>query len=209
MRVLIATSNAGKLRDFAGAAAVHGITVAGLPGFATLPEAVEDGANFEENARKKAEHYSRFAPGELVLADDSGLSVDALGGAPGVHSARFAMADTNPIAAGVARLSLDGANNAKLLCELQTVGESERGASFVCVLSAARDGREVAHFRGEARGVILREARGTMGFGYDPLFYLPELAKSFAELTPAEKAAVSHRGAALRKFLEWARQQAR
>jgi XTP/dITP diphosphohydrolase len=214
MRVLIATSNAGKLRDFAGAAAVHGITVEGLPGFATLPEAVEDGSTFEENARRKAEHYSRFAGGELVLADDSGLSVDALGGAPGVHSARYAMADPNHANqscsdAGVARLSLDQSNNAMLLCKLQSVGEGERGASFVCVLSAARDGREVEHFRGEARGVVLREARGTLGFGYDPLFYLPALAKSFAELTPAEKAAVSHRGAALRKFLEWAREQVR
>jgi XTP/dITP diphosphohydrolase len=217
MRVLIATSNGGKLRDFAGAAAAHGITVEGLPGFATLPKAVEDGATFEENARKKAEHYSRFAPGELVLADDSGLSVDALGGAPGVHSARYAMEEANHPAANescsetaeVVRLKLDRANNAKLLRELRAVAEGERGASFVCVLSAARDGGEVAHFRGEARGVILREARGTMGFGYDPLFCLPALAKSFAELTSTEKAAVSHRGAALRRFLEWAQQQAR
>ncbi len=93
MRVLIATSNQGKLRDFAGAAAIYGITVEGLTDFALLPEAVEDGATFEENARKKAEHYSRFASGELLLADDSGLSVDALGGAPGVYSARYAAAD--------------------------------------------------------------------------------------------------------------------
>ena len=98
MRVLIATSNQGKLRDFAGAAAVYGIAVEGLPDFASLPEAVEDGATFEENARKKAEHYSRFAPGELVLADDSGLSVDALGGAPGVYSARYAAAGREPAA---------------------------------------------------------------------------------------------------------------
>jgi XTP/dITP diphosphohydrolase len=90
MRVLIATSNQGKLRDFAAAAAVHGFTVDGLADFARLPEALEDGATFEENARKKAEHYSRFATGELVLADDSGLSVDALDGAPGVYSARYA-----------------------------------------------------------------------------------------------------------------------
>src|ERR1700687_6388067 len=93
MRVLIATSNQGKLRDFAGAAAVYGIRVEGLANFASLPEAVEDGAPFEENARKKAEHYSRLAPGELVLADDSGLSVDALHGGPGLHSARYAAAD--------------------------------------------------------------------------------------------------------------------
>ncbi len=204
MRVLIATSNQGKLRDFAGAAAVHGITVDGLADFVRLPEAVEDGATFEENARKKAEHYSRFATGELVLADDSGLSVDALGGAPGVYSARYAAVDdvggNDADAAGV-----DMANNAKLLRELDAVAEVQRTARFICVISAARDGREVAHFRGEAVGVILREARGGMGFGYDPLFYVPALAKSFAELAPEEKALVSHRGEALRKFLEWAR----
>ncbi len=209
MRVLIATSNQGKLRDFAGAAAVHGITVDGLADFAKLPEAVEDGATFEENARKKAEHYSRFAAGELVLADDSGLCVDALGGAPGIYSARFAAGDevstdgsagVNVDAAGV-----DAANNAKLLRELEAVADAQRAARFICVISAARDGREVAHFRGEAAGVILREARGGIGFGYDPLFYVPALGKSFAELAPPEKALVSHRGAALRKFLEWAR----
>jgi XTP/dITP diphosphohydrolase len=205
LRVLIATSNAGKLRDFRGAAAVHGIVVEGLRDFSDLPEAVEDGATFEENARKKAEHYSRFAPGELVLADDSGLSVDALGGAPGVHSARYyALPMRESGASCMDRAGIDRANNAKLLRELQTVAEGERGACFVCVISAARDGREVAHFRGEARGVVLRQARGAMGFGYDPLFYLPTLAKSFAELTPGEKSLVSHRGAALRKFLQWA-----
>jgi XTP/dITP diphosphohydrolase len=210
MRVLIATSNQGKLRDFAGAAAAHGDRLEELPGFASLPEAVEDGATFEENARKKAEHYSRFAPGKLVVADDSGLSVDALGGAPGVHSARYAAADglsgSPSDAASFDPANIDSANNAKLLRELEAVAEPERTARFVCVLSAARDGHEAAHFRGEARGTILREARGTMGFGYDPLFYLPALGKSFAELTAEEKALVSHRGAALRSFLEWARQ---
>jgi len=206
MRVLIATSNQGKLRDFAGAAAVHGIEVAGLPGFAGLPLAVEDGATFEENARKKSEHYSRYAPGELVLADDSGLSVEALNGAPGVHSARYAMLDgLNAKKAGIDQAGIDHANNAKLLLELEYISDVDRGASFVCVISAARDGLELAHFRGEAHGTILRQQRGQMGFGYDPLFYLRELGKSFAELTPEEKALVSHRGAALRKFLEWAR----
>jgi XTP/dITP diphosphohydrolase len=200
MRVLIATSNQGKLRDFAGAAAIYGITVSGLADFARLPEAVEDGATFEENARKKAEHYSRFAAGELVLADDSGLAVDALGGAPGVRSARYAAGDA---AGGVGDIDL--ANNAKLLRALEAVAEAQRTARFVCVISAARSGCEVAHFRGEAKGVVLREARGGLGFGYDPLFYLPALGKSFAELTPSEKARVSHRGEALRKFLEWAR----
>src|ERR1035437_3097373 len=206
MRVLIATSNQGKLRDFAGAALVHGITVDPLPNFANLPEAVEDGATFEENARKKAEHYSRFAAGELVLADDSGLSVDALGGAPAVHSARYA-ADEKSAKSDTPEISTnspDAANNAMLLRELQSVAGSNRSARFVCLISAARDGRQVAHFRGEATGVILHAPRGSMGFGYDPLFYLPALGKSFAELTPDEKALVSHRGQALRKFLAWA-----
>ncbi len=220
MRVLIATSNQGKLRDFAGAAALEGIVVDGLANFARLPEAIEDGATFEENARKKAEHYSRFAAGELVLADDSGLSVDALGGAPGVRSARYAADETGTKPAknvetgidaagigmaGVDMAGVDVANNAKLLRELEAVGEAERAARFVCVISAARDGREVAHFRGEATGVILRESRGGKGFGYDPLFCVPSLGKSFAELTPVEKARVSHRGEALRRFLEWVR----
>ncbi len=200
MRVLIATSNQGKLRDFADAAAEHGITVVELADFANLPEAVEDGASFEQNARKKAEHYSRFVPGELVLADDSGLSVDALGGAPGVYSARYAGS------AEVGGNSSDTANNAKLLRELATVAEDQRAARFVCVISAARDGSEVAHFRGEARGVILHRGCGSMGFGYDPLFYFPPLGRSFGDLSPDEKARVSHRGAALRMFLQWARQ---
>ncbi len=199
MRVLIATSNQGKLRDFAGAASVHGITVEGLPDFGKLPEAVENGATFEENARKKAEHYSRFADCEMVLADDSGLLVDALGGAPGVYSARYAADE-------VSGNSSDAANNAKLLRALAGVAVAQRTARFVCVISAAHEGREVAHFRGEASGVILRKARGSVGFGYDPLFYFPSLAKSFAELTPEEKMLVSHRGEALQKFLEWARQ---
>jgi XTP/dITP diphosphohydrolase len=202
MKILIATSNKGKLRDFAGAAQVYGITVEGLPNFSTLPEVVEDGETFEENARKKSEQYSRFVPGELVLADDSGLAVDALQGAPGVYSARYAaVIDTiNDTPAGV-----DAANNAKLLRELELSSDPERTARFVCVISAARNGTEVASFRGEAVGVILREARGSMGFGYDPLFHFPPLGKTFAELTPEEKVRVSHRGAALRKFLEWAR----
>jgi len=218
MRVLIATSNAGKLRDFRAAAAEYGIAVEPLLGFASVPEAVEDGATFEENGRRKAEHYSRYAPGELVLADDSGLAVDALGGAPGVHSARYAESEPGYGGSnGVARADAatndaanqdvankDAANNARLLREMEAISDADRSACFVCVISAARDGAEVAHFRGEARGTVLRAARGTEGFGYDPLFYFPRLGKSFAELTPQEKAAVSHRGTALRKFLEWA-----
>lgn len=196
MRVLIATSNRGKLRDFQAAAASRGVETAGLENFRQLPEVVEDGATFEANARKKAEHYSRFAAGQLVLADDSGLEVDALQGRPGVRSARYASADDGN--------SVDAANNAKLLGELRAVEASQRMARFVCVISAARDGREIASFRGEAAGFILCTPRGDDGFGYDPLFFSPAAGKTFAELTPEEKARFSHRGAALQKFLAWA-----
>ena len=198
-RVLVATSNPGKLRDFAGAAQAHGIEIVPIPGFASLPAVVEDGATFEANARKKAEAYSRAAPGELVLADDSGLEVDALGGAPGVYSARYA-AD-QPHFAG--DNTDDLANNARVLRELRDIPAAKRTARFVCVLAAARDGVTMTTFRGEAEGVILDGPRGESGFGYDPLFFFPRIDKTFAELTPVEKALYSHRGAAFRKFLEW------
>lgn len=198
-RVLIATSNPGKLRDFAAAAAELGIQIAPVPNFQQLPAVAEDGATFEENARKKAAHYSRFAEGELVLADDSGLEVDALGGAPGVHSARYA-------AASGLDNSSDAENNARLLRQLSDVAEAQRNARFVCVIAAARDGGVLATFRGAAEGRILFARRGSGGFGYDPLFYFPALKKTFAELTPEEKATVSHRGQAFRNFLEWFRE---
>jgi XTP/dITP diphosphohydrolase len=200
-RVLIATSNSGKLRDFAGAAKALGIEVSSLPNFSELPSVEEDGATFAANARKKAKHYSRYVSGELVLADDSGLEVDALGGAPGVISARYAVEN------GSAKSS-DAANNAKLLRELTSVPEPKRTARFVCVIAAAKDGRIVGTFRGEANGRILFVPRGRSGFGYDPLFYFRTLNKTFAELTPEEKAGVSHRGKAFAKFLEWAKRDA-
>ncbi len=195
-RVLIATSNSGKLRDFAGAARVHAVAVEAVPGFASLPEVVEDGATFEANARKKAEHYSRYAPGEVVIADDSGLEVDALEGAPGVRSARYAATEEHTN-------SSDEENNALLLRNLDSIEDSRRTGRFVAVIAAARDGRTIATFHGEASGRILRAPRGTQGFGYDPLFFYEPLGKTFAELTPEEKSHVSHRGAAFRKFLDW------
>jgi XTP/dITP diphosphohydrolase len=197
--IFVATSNDGKLRDFAGAAKPYGITVAGIPHFSSLPPVVENGATFEENARKKAEAYSLAVPGELVLADDSGLEIDALGGAPGVHSARYA-AD-QPHAAE--NNTDDEANNARVLRELAGVPPAKRTARFVCVLAVARDGRTLDVFRGKAEGVILDAPRGNNGFGYDPLFYFPQIGKTFAELTAVEKAEYSHRGAAFRAFLAW------
>jgi XTP/dITP diphosphohydrolase len=198
-QILIATSNPGKLRDFAGAAAAHGIEIATIPQFSSLPPVIEDGLTFEDNARKKAEAYSLYVPGNIVVADDSGLEVDALNGAPGVHSARYAadqphLADEN---------TDDEANNARLLRELRKVPPQKRTGRFVCVLAAARDGKTLATFRGVAEGMILDSPRGTNGFGYDPLFYFPEIQKTFAELSAEEKAGYSHRGAAFRQFLEW------
>src|SRR6201997_3511555 len=189
-RVLIATSNPGKLRDFAGAAAVHGIEIAGIPNFSSLPLAVEDGQTFDENARKKAEEYSRYVPGEIVVADDSGLEVDALNGAPGVHSARYAadqphLPEITPD---------DQANNVRVLRELNDVPAERRTGRFVCVLAAARDGVTLATFRGVAEGQILTQPRGNGGFGYDPLFCFPSIGRTFAELSPEEKSRHSHRG---------------
>lgn len=203
-RILIATSNAGKLRDFAGAAARHGVEISGVPGFASLPPVVEDGDTFEANARKKAEEYSVQVPGEIVVADDSGLEVDALNGSPGVHSARYAAPEllgTEPHAAGAN--TDDDANNARVLRELKNVPAPKRTARFMCVLAAARDGKTLATFRGSAEGTILDVPRGSNGFGYDPLFYFPQIQKTFAELSAEEKSLYSHRGAAFRKLLQW------
>jgi len=197
--ILIATSNPGKLRDFAGAAAGYGIEVQTLPNFASLPVVVEDGATFEANARKKAETYSRYAQGRFVIADDSGLEVDALGGAPGVHSARYS-ADDPP---GAENNTGDELNNAKLMREIQHVSADRRSGRFVCVIAAARNGETLAVFEGKAEGIILERPRGFNGFGYDPLFYFPQIDKTFAELSAEEKAQYSHRGAAFRKLLDW------
>ncbi len=198
-KILIATSNPGKLRDFAGAAAAHNIEISPVPNFSSLPQVVEDGQTFEANARKKAEQYSRAVSGEIVLADDSGLEVDALDGAPGVHSARYAADEPHK----VDNNTNDDANNARVLRELMGVPTEKRTARFVCVIAVARDGRTLATFRGTAEGQILDHLQGTGGFGYDPMFYFPKIQKTFAELTPEEKSNYSHRGAAFHKFLEW------
>ena len=200
-RVLVATSNPGKIRDLVGAAAAHNVQIQTLPGIASLPTVVEDGATFEANARKKAEHYSKYSEGEWVIADDSGLEVDALGCAPGVRSARYAADEHNPHEHS--GNSDDEANNARLLRELHEVPEEFRTGRFVCVIAVARNGHTLATFHGKAEGIILRAKRGSNGFGYDPLFYFPEVGKTFAELSAEEKAKYSHRGAAFRAFLEW------
>ena len=198
-QILVATSNAGKLRDFAGAASVHGVTVSGIPNFSTLPTVTEDGDTFEANARKKAEEYSRHVPNSIVIADDSGLVVDALNGAPGVHSARYAADEPHKAEANTD----DQANNERLLRELRDVPWEKRTGRFVCVIVAARNGEALETFRGIAEGYILNRLQGSGGFGYDPMFYFPTIGKTFAELGAEEKSQYSHRGAAFRKFLEW------
>lgn len=198
-RVLIATSNPGKLRDFAGAASSRDIEIETIPNFSSIPTVVEDGSTFDENARKKAEGYSRYAPGEIILADDSGLEVDALGGAPGVHSARYAAEKPHLVGSNTD----DQSNNARLIRELRKIPAEKRTGRFVCVIAAARDQNTLAVFRGEAEGLLLDVPRGSNGFGYDPLFYFPSIQKTFAELTPEEKAQYSHRGKAFHAFLEW------
>lgn len=198
-RILIATSNAGKIRDFAAAASAYGIEVAPLPKFSSLPPVIEDGTTFEANARKKAEAHSSYEPTEIVIADDSGLEVDALGGAPGVHSARYAADEPHAAKSNTA----DVANNTKLIREIQRVPREKRTARFVCWIAAARGGTTLAVFEGKAEGVIIETPRGANGFGYDPLFYFPAIGKTFAELPSEEKAKHSHRGAAFRAFLDW------
>lgn len=201
LHIYLATSNPGKVRDFQAAAANLGIEVETLPGFQTLPLAVEDGATFEENARIKAEHYSRMAPGVLVVADDSGLAVDALHGAPGVYSARYAAV----VQSGVESQSNsdDAQNNQTLIAQLEGLPPANRSGKFVCVIAVARDGATLHTFGGEVRGELLTAPRGHYGFGYDPLFYFPQLGKTFAEIPPQEKAHYSHRGKAFRQLLEW------
>lgn len=189
MKLWLATSNPGKLEDFA--AIGGGWEVGLLPGIHTLPAVEETGATFEENARIKAEHYSRFTP-DWVVADDSGLAVEALGGAPGIYSARFA-----------GRHGDDAANNRLLLEKMRGLPRERRRAAFVCVLAVARDGKTLRTFDGRCEGYILEEERGTRGFGYDPLFYAEEANRGFGELERAVKARYSHRGRAAGKLMEW------
>jgi XTP/dITP diphosphohydrolase len=198
LRLFVATSNPGKLRDFAAAAGTSDLLLEPLPGLRDIPAPPEDEPTFEGNARAKAAYYSRFAPGELVLADDSGLEVDALDGEPGVRSARFA-ADARFSAPEVH--DADHLNNLYLLDRMEDVPPGRRAARYRCVLVAARDGECVFTGDGTVEGEILIAPRGDGGFGYDPLFYLPELDKTMAEIDLATKLGLSHRGRALRDLL--------
>jgi XTP/dITP diphosphohydrolase len=197
-RVYAATSNPGKLRDFTVAAEDLGVGIEPLPGLERIAAPPEDKPTFAGNARAKVLYYSRFAPGKLVLADDSGLEVDALNGEPGVRAARYAAdAGFQP----EEHASVDQTNNLYLLSRLKNVPANRRQARYRCALVAARDGECLFAGEGTVEGEILHQARGTGGFGYDPLFYLPELGKTMAEVDLATKHKISHRGKALRALL--------
>jgi XTP/dITP diphosphohydrolase len=188
-RIYCATGNPGKLREFQLAAKLLDIDIQPLAHLKSIAAPEETGATFEENAVLKAEYYSRFAPGPL-FADDSGLEVDALNGAPGIYSARYASQHTS-----------DGANNALLLERM--AGTTDRSARFVCVIALGAAGKAERTFRGEVEGRILHEPHGPGGFGYDPLFYYPPFGCTFGEVGDARKFAVSHRGNALRVMLQY------
>jgi XTP/dITP diphosphohydrolase len=185
----VASSNPGKLRDFALAAARQHLAILPLPGLDAIEPPSEDALTFEGNAREKAIYYSRFLPGEEVLADDSGLEVDFLQGAPGVRSARFA-----------ADAGADVDNNQYLLQQL--AGVDDRRARYRCVLAVARNGTVLETAEGTVEGHILSGLRGSGGFGYDPLFYLPALDRTMAEISDEARWERNHRGQAFRVLLE-------
>jgi XTP/dITP diphosphohydrolase len=195
MRLLCATGNPGKLREFRLAAELAPVEIELLPGFKGIEPCVEDGRTFEENAAIKALYYGRHAEGPL-FADDSGLEVDALDGAPGVFSARFSL--LHPPVDGPP-LPVDQANNRLLLAKLR--GVENRSARFVCAIALAEGGKLRGVWRGAVEGTILHEARGAGGFGYDPLFFCPPTGCTFGEASEEQKFAVSHRGQALRAML--------
>jgi XTP/dITP diphosphohydrolase len=189
-KLVLASGNPGKLNEFQILAAGHALELELLPGFAALPEFEESAPTFAENVAGKAQYYSKHW-GEMVFADDSGLVVPALGGAPGVQSARYA----GPGASNEQR-------NAKLLAELRGKKGAERAAFFVCVIALAQRGRCLAVVSAKVDGEILEEPRGGGGFGYDPVFFFPPLGKSFAQLNAVEKNLHSHRGKAFRRLME-------
>lgn len=189
-RLVVASHNQNKIREIAELTAALGIRVLSPKDLGGGPSVEENGQTFRENAEKKALALAAFAA-EWVLADDSGLEVDALGGAPGVHSARFA-----------GEPPCDRRNNAKLLRELAGLQLEQRGAQFRCVLALASPQGDLHFSEGVCRGLIGLEPRGRGGFGYDPLFLLPEYGRTFAELAPQLKNKISHRALAMQGMLK-------
>jgi XTP/dITP diphosphohydrolase len=205
MHLYVATTNPGKLRDFAYAAAefaaagsTPSIQIQPLPTLATIPAPPEDEPTFEGNARAKALYYAAHAPGLLILADDSGLELPALNNAPGVRSARYAEDQSFPTAPAS---TLDERNNAALLRALDSIPDPCRTARYRCALALARNTEILLTAEGALEGLILHIPRGTLGFGYDPLFLIPELNLTMAELDPTARLAHSHRARALRTLL--------
>lgn len=213
MNIYVATSNPGKLRDFAWAAGSDSITIpkhpfriAPLPGLERIPPPPEEGTTFEANAAAKALYYAREAAyrdprfaGQLVLADDSGLEVRCLNGAPGVRSARYADDAAFP---HTPTASLDERNNAALLRAMQAIPPSRRQARYRCALAFVRDSDVIATGGGILDGIILSAPRGDSGFGYDPLFLIPEVDQTMAEIDPILRLHFSHRCRALRNFFD-------
>jgi XTP/dITP diphosphohydrolase len=191
-RLVIATRNHGKIAEIKEFLSGLPVEVIGLEDLAIkVPECEEKGSSFEENSRSKAEYWCCHT-GLATLADDSGLCVDALDGAPGIYSARFSGSGAD-----------DRKNIERLLTLLEGVREAKRGASFQCSLTLCCPGKPLVTFQGSCRGLILKEPSGTSGFGYDPVFYYPPLERSFAQLTPWEKNKVSHRAMAFQKLRAW------
>jgi XTP/dITP diphosphohydrolase len=196
MHLLIATSNPGKLRDFAHAAhAFPGVTLSPLPGLGTIQPPEETADTFAGNALIKALAYSTLAPGQIVLADDSGIAVRGLNGAPGVRSARYADDERWPGPGTADTRNVD--------CLLDRVARLRyKDVSYLCALAAVCDGELLATGTGELQGQLLDKPRGTGGFGYDPIFEILELAQTMAELDPETRMHFSHRGRALASLLQ-------
>ena len=191
LKIVIATNNNHKISEFRSCFEQKGIEAELIPikdtGF--TDEIVENADSFEGNAYIKAKALCEFT-GNIAISDDSGLCVDALGGAPGVYSARYS-----------GEGATDDSNIDKLLCELSNVPPSERSARFVCVICVCRPDGEAIYLRGESEGIIIDERRGDGRFGYDPVFYCPDMNKTFAEMTSEEKNSISHRGRAIEKLI--------
>jgi len=193
IKLLVATTNPGKFAEVKDFLRQLPLEVLSLSDLATWPKIIEDGATFEENALKKARALAEYS-GYLTLADDSGLEVDALNGAPGIYSARYCGEEGN-----------DKKNNEKLMHELREISEEKRTGRFVCALALCAPkfhGMKEWTVRGSCEGRISFELKGENGFGYDPLFFYPPLGKTFGEIDRAIKATVSHRGKALKKLAE-------